>query len=391
VVSLGNFVTNILLARSLSVTDYGAFAFVYVVIISLNSAQGAVITYPLTIMGAVEKARQLSSTTAAAGVLTTALAVPFGLGILGTCLFVGKLELTLPVIAAVLFWQIQETVRRGMMAHVRYQEVIYGDALSYLGQAAMIWAAIRSDQLSLPLVFVFIAVTSGLAAMLQAVQLRCFRTTVHEVGALARAFWEFGRWRLLTSMVMLLTTAAGPGWLGMLTFFRGSQEAAAMQAVANPLGLGHPLMLGITSLIIPTTARMRSEHGVLAATWSALRTARVGAAFLLPYWTGLLILPATILALFYGANSAYVGLEVPLRLMVLTYVVIYLNQVVTALLLGLGDSRGVFLFSLAGAVAFLVAAAPLSAIYGVSGASAGCILVALTQLITSTRWFKRLF
>src|SRR6516164_6452602 len=101
VVSLGNFVTNILLARSLSVTDYGAFAFVYVVIISLNSAQGAVITYPLTIMGAVEKARQLSSTTAAAGVLTTALAVPFGLGILGTCLFVGKLELTLPVIAAV--------------------------------------------------------------------------------------------------------------------------------------------------------------------------------------------------------------------------------------------------------------------------------------------------
>ncbi|MDB5295185.1 MAG: hypothetical protein JWO31_1168, partial [Phycisphaerales bacterium] len=52
VCSLGNFLTGVLLARSLDRQAFGAFSLVFGVLLFLNSLHGAVVTYPLTLEGA---------------------------------------------------------------------------------------------------------------------------------------------------------------------------------------------------------------------------------------------------------------------------------------------------------------------------------------------------
>jgi hypothetical protein len=49
IVSCGNFVTSVLLARSLAVDQYGVFALFLDAILFLNSLQAALLIYPLTV------------------------------------------------------------------------------------------------------------------------------------------------------------------------------------------------------------------------------------------------------------------------------------------------------------------------------------------------------
>ena len=57
VISLGNFLTGILLARHLTQSEYGTFALIIGVVISANSLHSALIGQPLTVYGAKTDAK----------------------------------------------------------------------------------------------------------------------------------------------------------------------------------------------------------------------------------------------------------------------------------------------------------------------------------------------
>jgi O-antigen/teichoic acid export membrane protein len=230
-VSLGNFATTILLARAMSPRDFGVFALIFGMLIFLNNLHGALITYPLSVHGAAADDNELRRLTWLALALTLALGVPVGIGV-GLIAWAFKLgRLTPWLVAAMLLWQVQETLRRALMAHLRYQDAIWGDGVSYLGQALVIVFLAHSGRLSPATIFATIAGTSAIGALLQWAQLRLFGAfSLSGLVLRARDCWELGRWTAAGNLAGIANIQAVP-WA--LAAFHGAAEAGKLVASAS--------------------------------------------------------------------------------------------------------------------------------------------------------------
>ncbi len=379
VVSLGTFATNLILARILPPEEYGVYVILFGVLLFLNSIQYAVITFPLTVKGATsdqDSIRRLAS---------SSLLSSFGLAlILGAAMFVaakmvGRLQLAPWAVGALFFWQIQEVFRRALMAHQRYYEAMWGDALSYLGQAGLVFALSLEGHLSAQSTFIVIAATSGIAAVVQAIQLGLKSVNLSQVWHTVKDFWRLGSWLLWNSLVAIFFTYLAFSWT--LAYFHGFKEAAALQAVLNILGASHPIIFGMRGLIVPAVARANRESGKDAAQWVAFGYALQGGILLVPYYAVIMLWPRILLTTFYGQSSPYIHLETPLRLFAPAFIFFFLSVVLTSLLDGLEETRRAFWAQLVGGFAFLIIGLPLVAWGGVTGVSIGRNFYGLTLVV----------
>ena len=81
IVSLGNCATNVMLARSLAVAEFGIFALLLEAMLFLNSLQAALVIYPLSVRGAILDREGLRRLAGSCLMLTLALALPLGLAV----------------------------------------------------------------------------------------------------------------------------------------------------------------------------------------------------------------------------------------------------------------------------------------------------------------------
>ena len=130
VVSGGNFLLNVLLARTLSQEDYGEFALFLGAIFLLRTVDYSFISYPLSVRLCVvndeERPRLLGNTV----VLTVALSlVLLVLMAIGTTMLEEE-NILLPACLCYLCWQAQETSRRFLLADFRYREAVAGDGIA---------------------------------------------------------------------------------------------------------------------------------------------------------------------------------------------------------------------------------------------------------------------
>jgi O-antigen/teichoic acid export membrane protein len=372
VVSLGTFAASILLARGLPQQKYGLYALLFGLFLLLNVVHGALVTYPLQVKGAAADVNSLRGLVGKALALTGVLLLPLGAVMFGVTWAMGSPQLAFWALSGLAFWQLQETLRRGLAAHLHFREALLGDAFSYLGQAGLIWVFARTGELSLERAFAAMALASAVGAVVQAIQLGLARIASADMRQYASSCWTMGRWALLAGLGNIVTFQALP-WA--LAYFHGLEEAAAFRAVANLLGVTHPVMLGVGNLILSAAARGRLEGGVAAARRSAMGYAAQGWLLLLPYSLALLLWPELALRLFYGEASPYVQLLTALRIFVLAYTFFYLAQVMGSLLNALEASRSTFLAQLAGIFSLAALGLPLLAVGGVVGACAGALAV----------------
>jgi O-antigen/teichoic acid export membrane protein len=378
VVSLGNFFTGILLARYFPQSEYGTYALIIGILVSANSLHASLITYPLSVQGAKADAKNIGQLVTGSLLLTMGLSLFLNLGVFAALWVLHRPNLALGVMGVSLLWQFQETLRRGLLSRLRQSEALWGDSLSYLGQACLVWFLIQEKWLTLDLVFITMMVTSGLAALLQALQLGLRSISAKAVVDFAREFWNFGRWILLTNLLTVLVIQIFP-W--SLKFFHGAEATASFQVIVNVLGVSNPIIFSLGSLIIPAVTQASMEgkrHEAWGATW---KYALPFGGLLLIYYVVLLGWPREVLAAFYGSNSPYLalGLETPLRIFVLSYALMYCCIVLQALFYGLEDSQTVSLVQFLSTCIGLMLGIPLVISGEVLGA---CIASFLIQVIT---------
>ncbi len=385
-VSLGNFLTQIILARSLSHSSYGIFALLFGVLLLFFTCQGGLITYPLSLKGATAGKIELRKLAFASFILTVLLAVPLSPIVFGAASVLGVASLSWAAILAMLLWQIQETFRRALMAHMRHRDAVWGDSLSYLGQAAVLGLLAHRGGMTLERAFLALALTSAAAALLQSVQLGMSLMPVRKIMSLAQEYWSVGRWALFTGVNGAASRQAFPWALALLY---GPQEAASFQAVMNILGVSHPVLLSTSNLIVPAASGAHKKGGVRAAWRTSVHYGLVGSAFLVPYLLLLAVWPHAFLSLFYGGLSPYASFGAGLRLAALAYLCGYSASVVMAFLYSLGRSKLVFAASLGGTALALAPSVGLIVHYRVTGAIAGLLTLMAGQLAVSASFARR--
>jgi O-antigen/teichoic acid export membrane protein len=365
VVSLGSFLTHIILGRYLPLAEYGVFALCLGFLIFLNALHGSLISYPLSLKGSVSAPGRLRRHTSGALVLTLVMSVLAAPALAGVAWVLGRLDVAVWLIVAMVFWQLQETVRRALMAHLRHREAVWGDGVSYIGQAAAMLVLALTGALTLPAAFAALAATSALALMMQAWKVGLARVKLRQVLPMARQYLGMGRWLLCTNFLSLITMHATP-WT--LAVFHGTAQVAAFQAMVNVLGMSNPVIFSIANLIVPTVSRERQRRGAAAARRVAMQYVLQGAMVLTPYFLLVMLAPWGALRLFYGAESPYLDLAAHLRVFVLVFALAFAVQMMAAMLNGLGRSQGTFAAQAASAATNVMVTLPLAALFGLSGA-----------------------
>lgn len=372
VLSLGNFATNILLARAWKDEPalFGIYGLVFGIVLLLNSLHAAVVTYPLTVRAAGREDDDVRKLAAASWTFTLCLAPLMTLGLLAATGAAHRFTLLPAALAALVLWQVQETLRRTFFARLAPRAALAGDAVKNLGQVLLIWLLIRAGRLTPETAFAAIAASAALAMVIQAIQLRVIAAPAARARDAARDGWTLGRWLLLTSVVGAGTLYAAP-W--SLQAFRGPADVARFNALAQILGVTNPVMVSIGAMIVPAVAVARLTGGPAAGLRAAMPYALQGAALLAPFFALLAMAPGWVLHKFYG-DSPYVVLGAELRVFALGYAIFYVGHVCTGVMNGLGRGRGTFLATAAGAGANVAIMVPMVYAYGLRGSVWGGIV-----------------
>lgn len=376
IVSIGNFVIFRMMGRNLPEDQFGAYSLLFDTLLFLNTLQAAVIIYPLTVRGAAGD-RSIRPLVTASLFFTTSLLVVLGTAMLVASLVVANLHVAWFAIGGMVLWQIQETLRRALIAEHRFRETLWGDAIRYLGQAAMIYGLCRMDRLTIAAAFLTISLSSVLAILVQAWQVGLEKVKLRQLGPILADFWVLGRWMFISNALSAVTGIIYPWTLVKAHGTAGPALNAAFQSITIFAKVANPVMASMAGLIIPVVARTASQRGRRAATPQALRCVAFGAALLLPCFLVLVIAPEFSMRLIWGRDSAFVENAPLLRLYVANYSMLYLYTVIGAWLQGLGEARANFYSQVANAAGTLLVGVPLTIVGGVSGLISGA-LVAIT-------------
>lgn len=363
-VSGGTFLLNVLLARGLPTSEYGTFALMFGGMLMLQLLNTTLVIHPLSVRLVTTPPADQARLLAASLILTSAMSIGSGAVLALTIVLLGRPELALPALVCFLLWQVQEGMRRGLLASFRFRAAALGDGVSYIGKLAVVFGLASIDSLSLDDAFLGMAATSGLAAMGQALQLRLryrgplrLRATVADYWSIGGG-WALGNGLLLHGRAQLL--------LWGLAIASGASAVAIFQAALNVVNLANPVMLALCNIIPPTASETRSKG--LAAAWHAVRTyAVIAAPPIVVYAVLVAAAPETVLSLLYGANSEYLGLSTVLELLVVATLLGYAADVVASFLHGVSAVRLAFVIAAIGAAATLVIAVPLIGMLGVVG------------------------
>jgi O-antigen/teichoic acid export membrane protein len=388
VVSIGNYATVILVARNLpDAKQFGAFNLLLAILLFLNSLQQALVIYPLLVRGAVLDRPGLQRLATGCLLATLALCVPLGIGFGCTSLFFAGTSLLLWAPLALVFQQLQETVRRALLSHLRFAAAIPGDAISYLGQAAIFFYV--GHRLSLPLAFAVMAITSAAGVAVQALQIGLRRFSPGELKALAADFWPLSHWMLYSNLGTLVT---GLSYDLVLSLRWGFVPEGYFAAIATLAKLMNPLSTALSGLIVPTVSRAKAGGGTRFAMRVGLRYAGIGMAALAVYFGLLALFPETSLRLMYSKHHPeYLRPELAtfLRVLVGSWTLLFINNMTLAILNGLGYSRANFISTVANALVTLTVALPLIWWLGLEGTIVGGFLATGAATVVAVYSFIR--
>lgn len=366
-----NFLTVILLARSVAPADFGYFVLAFTVLQTAGTLQASLITRPHNVLGAVRRGREYadySTTTAWAQVGFSgalALLVAAASGIAYAAGFSQAL-LFLAVAPALVAWQFQELGRRMLYTEGRLAAAFANDVLSYGGQALALGVLWQLDLLTGVRALLMLFVAFALGAVVVAVKLRQTLSGSRDASAL-RASWSFGKWLGVAEVGQWFSTQFYI-YLGAAVI--GAVASAALKAGQTLLGPISVFLTFVTTYLPIVLARELEATGAIGR--KVRRSLIVILPVVVPYCVAMGLLAEPALELVYG--SEYGQYAEVVQLFALYYVALAFSTVAIAALSARRMTRDVFVGQFAGAALSLAIGWLLLLELGVAGGVVGMLL-----------------
>ena len=378
VVSAGNFILNILLARTLSEHDYGAFAIFLGVIFVLRTLDYSIVTYPLSLRlhaaSHEERAGLLGNTILLSTVMSLILVTVL---VLGTVLLKVK-SLMLPICLCYVCWQAHETARRCLLADFRYSGAVAGDGISYLGQALLIALMASLWHVTLVSALYAMSATFALGAMVHWSKQRFGWPDLAETRHLVREYVAVGKWSLISYQIALVRHQLMP-WV--LASVAGTGATASYQAAANIANTIAPINLGIGNAVPQIAAQAYRAGGLIGASRAVCGYVLFGLGPVLLICAAAVLVPTLLLLTAYGPQSPYLAVATGLQLLAIAGVFDYVGEMINKTLLGIEAGRIASLINVVSFGAAIILAFTLIRPFGVVGACLALLFSNLTRAI----------
>jgi O-antigen/teichoic acid export membrane protein len=387
-ISAANFITMVLLARSLSQSDFGGFTLVYSVLLFANSLQFGLVTQPHNILGAtlrgVDYVRYTTST-AVSQVVLAALIATGGLGVAIMALLVGweAAPLLFAMVPAMVAWQLQEFVRRVLYTEGRLAAALANDVGCYGGLVLALCVLGRAGTLTGAPALYAHAVAFVLAAAVGGCQIRSSFSGEFDA-AVVRENWHFGKWLAAGDVVgQWLSTQL---FVYLAAAMLGAAAAGVLKVVHTIFGPTRVLAYAFNTLLPIRFSRTLKAGGRRAL------DGQLNLAFLfsIPILGGYCVLAALLagplLRWLYG--DKYAGHDAVLVLYAVATFLGYVVIIISAALRAQRRSRVVFTSRLYATLLTTPIGLLLIKTHGVRGAALAMILTAVVLLCLSWHAYR---
>lgn len=377
--AVSNFGLNVLLARLLLPTDYGAFSVAYTIFLLLGTIHTATLTEPMLVYGPRKYRDRLAAYFSVLlrghwlfGALVAALFGAVGF----TLLISSHSPITLDILglaAASPFILFQWLMRRACYVELQPRLAASAGAIYMILIAAIVLALFQSHRLTGVSALLAMGASSLVSGLWLARRVRAgFAGPRRE--SLAREVFadhlQYGRWA---------AGAAGLSWAASNIFFVILPILADLDAVATLRAAFNFIMpmlqvfAALSLMVLPQLARAR-HRGALSKEAALTLALYMGLA--LAYAGCLLVFESPAKALLYG--SAYPGLRNYIRILAVFPVTQTVVFVLSAALRAAERPRAVFLAYLASTLVSLSFGTLLVSSFGAIGAAIGMLLASLT-------------
>ena len=375
VVSGGNFLLNVLLARKLSQDDYGEFALFLGAIFLLRAIDYSLISYPVAVRlhgtPEHERARLLGNTSVLASALALVFVVVMALG----SILAGDEDIVVPACLCFLCWQAQETSRRYLLADFRYRAAVTGDGIAYVGQALLIAFFGWVDTITLTAALYLMSVTFAFGALVHVSKLRFEWPDLTEAHRLAGDYFSIGKWSIVSYELVLIRVQLFP-WI--LAATAGTAATASLQAGLNIANMMNPIIFGIGNAIPQVAAHAHRTEGVSGAWRAASGYVLFGLGPIVIICAAILLMPDLALHLAYGPTSPYLAGALSLQFLATAGLLDYIAEMISKTLLGVEAGRAA---STVNVLAVAVAAGLAFALIGPLGVAGACLALVIANLV----------
>jgi len=312
VASTTNFLTGVILGRTLSREEFGLYMLGLTVVGLASDLQACVVSTPYTIrsprLRGSERARYsgsalvhqmgmilffMATVSVAARILARSHVEP---GLVSSLAALGLAG------GGTLLWYY---TRFYLFANLRVAGALALDSVLSALQLGGLLALARGGWLTTPRAFGVIGIAGGLAAAVMLFSARtAFRIVWGDVWPDFQKSWRSGGWILASTLVWSLGNQVYP-WL--LAAFHGTGAAGVWAACLGIVALVNPVLLGLQNSFGPRIAHAYADGGALALRASTRRALFGFAAFVGPFAAGAVLAGGPAAGLVYGAQYAGTG------------------------------------------------------------------------------------
>lgn len=370
-VSLSNFLTTVIAARTLAPDQFGMFSLFYATLLILSGVQNALITGPTRVLG-VQKAG--GGTT---DYFQTQIYLQLILGIAITLISVtsliasasAKSGVGISFSLCVFFVQLQELARAILATKLSLVSLLLLDLLTHSLRILLVMVLAATQELTTSSLFLAIGIPCAITA---SIFLRFHRMEGVQLNVLlmcALENWMFGRWILIETFAYTISSQL---YFYITALMVSIESVGALNAVLSVLNLVNVLLSGVMGFAIPV-ARQRLLNVSFNAWKSWLK--RVGIALtmcVLVLWIAITVLARPLIS--FTFSDFYAEYAYLIQIIGFSYVFRAVNTVLIAAYRTAGLPQVGSSAQLASAALSLLIAYPLIKTFGVGGAALGFVV-----------------
>ena len=384
-ISGANFVTMVLVARSLGAEAFGLFTLVYSVLLLANIVQSTLITVPHNVLASTRDGVAFGRFTFSMGLAQIGLvsAEAMLVAVAAVVAFAHHLTvapLLLALVPGVIGWQSQEFVRRVLYTQSRFGEAFANDCISYGGQTLAVAALWALDRVSGTGVLYVVAATSLVAAAVGLLQLRTSLDYRFDAAAL-RESWHFGKW--LTAGELLQWGCSLQMYLYLSALILGTAAAGELKAAQILFGPTRVLAFYLGSVLPMRFARALASGGNAAVHQELKHTARRVLPWLFVYAVCVAAFARPLLSLVY--REGFDGEPMVLTIYAGVAFIDYVQVIFTSALSAKRMTRSIFYGQSAGLIVTALLSWWIIQYLGPRGAPTA---LALSTLIITTLFYR---
>lgn len=400
VVSGVNFLTGLILARILGMSEFGRYSLAWMIVLFANSIQIALVLEPMMSIGPKQpvEARRAYYTALAVqqAVLSLVMAGLIMAGVWWTSIYMpgwNTQGMALPLACVVVAFQFQEFLRRYFFCTGRPQLAMFSDVMRYVGQIGLlisivvfVTAAGRPDiRVDSIMALWAIAAAGGVSTLISGFFFVRPTFDLSILRSSSRRHWQSSKWLLPSAIIYWFS---GHFFIIAAGFFLGAAAVGAIRAAHNLIAITHILFQAWENIVPARAARIYHSNGARALGSFLRRVSINGGLATAAIIIAVNIYPGGLLGMMFGQEYAEYG-----HLLVyygLCYLFLFFSLPLRAGLRAVENTKLIFLGHLAVSIFTLATFYPLVTNFGLHGAMVGIVCTSVILVVVLYSGLRRI-